>query len=88
MGSRVSTITSKWQITLPEEVRKEIALRIGQRIVWQVEGEKLVGRRVRSVKELAGCLKCDDSNPREAGSSAAFGEAAVERHDRLSRAKP
>ena len=43
MGNIISTITSKWQVTIPEDVRKEIPLKVGQRIVWEVEGGKLVG---------------------------------------------
>jgi len=57
MGNVISTITSKWQITIPEDVRKEIPLKIGQRITWEVEGGKLVGRRILSISELSGCLK-------------------------------
>src|ERR1035438_2673107 len=64
MSSIVSTITSKWQVTIPEVVRKEIPLKIGERIAWEVEGGKLVGRRVCSVSELAGCFKSDASPAR------------------------
>ena len=59
MSNTVSTITSKWQVTIPEDVRKEMPLKIGQRIAWEVEGGKLVGRRVRSISELSGCFKSD-----------------------------
>jgi antitoxin component of MazEF toxin-antitoxin module len=73
---------------IPEDVRKEIALQIGQRIVWEVDGEKLVGRRVRSVKELAGCLKSGEPLTGPRTSPGAFGEAAVARHGRIARQKP
>ena len=88
MSNTVSTVTSKWQVTIPEDVRKEIPLKIGQRIAWEVEGDKLVGRRVRSISELSGCFKPDAAVPIEKNSAKAFGKAAIGRHDRISRQKP
>lgn len=88
MSSTVSTITSKWQVTIPEDVRNEIALKVGQRIVWEVEGDKLVGRRVRSIGELAGAFKPAVSSPKGKSGPGSFAEAALARHDRLSRQKP
>jgi bifunctional DNA-binding transcriptional regulator/antitoxin component of YhaV-PrlF toxin-antitoxin module len=87
MGNTVSTITSKWQITIPEEVRKELPFKVGQRIDWQVEGEKIVGRRVRSVRELSGCLKSDA--PATGGKEAPgeMAKAAIARHERISKQK-
>ncbi len=88
MASITSTITSKWQVTIPEEVRKDLPLRVGQRIAWEVEGEKLVGRRVRSITELAGCLKAGGP-PSDADSDpGAFSKAAVARDERLAPRKP
>jgi bifunctional DNA-binding transcriptional regulator/antitoxin component of YhaV-PrlF toxin-antitoxin module len=89
MSNTVSTITSKWQVTIPEDVRKEIPLKVGQRIAWAVEGDRLVGRRVSLISELAGCFKSDVLPANAAKKSArAFGKAALDRHDRLSRQKP
>lgn len=86
MSNTASTITSKWQVTIPEDVRKDLPLKIGQRIAWEVQGDKLVGRRLRSISELSGCLK---SPPGKAKISAGgFAEAAIARHERISRQKP
>ena len=53
-------ITSKWQVTIPEEIRKEVPnLEIGQRLRWEVVGGILTAKPVRSLTELAGCLKSD-----------------------------
>ena len=53
-------ITSKWQVTIPEEIRKEVpSLEIGQRLRWEVVGGVLTAKPVRSISELAGCLKSD-----------------------------
>jgi bifunctional DNA-binding transcriptional regulator/antitoxin component of YhaV-PrlF toxin-antitoxin module len=85
MSNIVSTITSKWQVTIPEEVRKEITLKVGQRIAWEVDGDKLVGRRVRSISELSGCFKSDAPVNGEADSAKALAKAAIARHDRISK---
>jgi bifunctional DNA-binding transcriptional regulator/antitoxin component of YhaV-PrlF toxin-antitoxin module len=88
MSSIVSTITSKWQVTIPEGVRKEITLKVGQRIAWEVDDGKLVGRRVRSIGELAGCFKSHASPGRGRKAIGDFARAAMGRHDRISRQKP
>jgi bifunctional DNA-binding transcriptional regulator/antitoxin component of YhaV-PrlF toxin-antitoxin module len=88
MSKVISKITSKWQITIPEVVRNELPLEVGQRIAWAVKGDTIVGRRVRSVRELAGSLKGMGSatvHPKTRKS--AFAGAAVERYQRLSKAK-
>ena len=54
-------ITSKWQVTIPEEIRKELpSLEIGQRLRWEVVGGVLTAKPVRGINELAGCLKSED----------------------------
>jgi bifunctional DNA-binding transcriptional regulator/antitoxin component of YhaV-PrlF toxin-antitoxin module len=83
----VSTITSKWQVTIPEDVRKELPFEIGGRIVWEVDGDKLVGRRLRTISELAGCFKSTTASPaRDTHKEAA--KVAIARHMRISRRKP
>lgn len=88
MGNIVSTITSKWQVTIPEDVRKDIPLKVGQRIAWEVEGDKLVGRRIRSISELSGCLKSNAARSKGKGAPGTFAGAALARHDRLREQKP
>ena len=87
MGNTVSTITAKWQVTIPEEVRKDLPLKVGQRIVWEVEGDRIVGRRVRSLSELLGCLKSDAVAPVGKDLPGEFGRAAIARHERISKQK-
>ena len=88
MRNAMSTITSKWQVTIPEEVRKELPFKIGQRIVWEVQGDRIVGRRVRSLSELSGCLKPDAPINGGRNSPAEFAKAAVARHERIAKQKP
>ncbi len=87
MSSAVSTITSKWQVTIPEDVRKDLPFRIGQRIVWEVDGDKLVGRRVRSISELSGCFKSDNALLQGQDVSSELARASIARHDRISKQK-
>jgi bifunctional DNA-binding transcriptional regulator/antitoxin component of YhaV-PrlF toxin-antitoxin module len=87
MSNTVSTITSKWQITIPEVVRKELPFKVGQRIVWEVQGDKIIGQRVRSISELAGCLKADSAGRDGKDASGGFASAAMARHERISKQK-
>ena len=88
MSNMASTITAKWQVTIPGDVRKEIPLKVGQRIVWEVEGDKLVGRRLRSISELSGCFKSIAPVPGKKDSAEALAKAALARHDRIAKQKP
>lgn len=88
MSGIVSTITSKWQVTIPEDVRKELPLKVGQRIAWKIENDKLVGQRVRSISELAGCFKSGVVPSKGKNSPDEFAKAALARHHRISRQKP
>ena len=62
--------------------------KVGQRIAWEIEGDKLVGRRIRSISELAGCLKSDVPPAGGDDERGAFARAAVARHERISKQKP
>lgn len=44
------------QVTIPEEIRRIFPVQAGSRLCWSVEGDTLVARRIRGVKELRGCL--------------------------------
>jgi len=57
MRNSVSTLASKFQITLPEDVRRQWQIEVGDRIQWEVRGEVLVGKQLPSLMDLAGCLK-------------------------------
>lgn len=51
-------ITSKSQVTIPEEIQREMpSLEIGQRLRWEVVGGVITATPVRSASELAGCLE-------------------------------
>jgi antitoxin PrlF len=55
-----STLTSKGQVTIPKEVRDILGLKMGDRLMFKIEGDgKLVVQRVEkgSLDELFGMLR-------------------------------
>ena len=75
------TITSKWQVTIPEQIRKEVpALQIGQRLRWEIVDGVLTAQPVRSIAQLAGCLKSDRSALSRAQEKAALETARGEHY--------
>jgi antitoxin PrlF len=52
-----STLTSKGQTTIPQEVREALGLRPGMRIVFEVSGNTAVLRPHPGVMSLFGALK-------------------------------
>ena len=87
MGSSVSTVTSKFQVTLPEEVREKFHIDIGQKIQWEVQGDVLVGKRLPSLMDLAGCLKSDAPMATDEDLTNAWANAAVARDKRTKHQK-
>ena len=87
MGSSVSTVTSKFQVTLPEDVRKKFHIDIGQKILWEVQGDILVGKRLPSLMDLAGCLKSGKPPATDKDISQAWATAAVARDKRIKNQK-
>ena len=55
----LSTITSKGQTTIPEELRKDLALEPGQRLLWEKVDGKLVATPAGDLMALAGSLLSD-----------------------------
>ncbi len=60
------TLTSKGQVTIPQEVRKQLGLHQGDRIEFQIEVDGSLRLRpvTRSVRELAGILHRPDLQAR------------------------
>ena len=58
-----STLTDKWQTTIPAEVRKALHLKPRQRLIYElVEGAVLVKPQPETLKDLYGFL-ADDKAP-------------------------
>jgi bifunctional DNA-binding transcriptional regulator/antitoxin component of YhaV-PrlF toxin-antitoxin module len=85
MGNAISTITAKGQVTLPVKIRSDLLWKVGSRIEWKIEGNKLVGQRIRTAAELAGCLKEPEAKGPKEKIGSAFGRASIARYRRISR---
>lgn len=46
----MGSITTKGQVTIPKEIREALGLREGDRVIFLIEGEKVVIRKVSSEK--------------------------------------
>lgn len=59
MAVNVSTISTKGQTTIPEELRKELLLEPGDRLIWELVQGCLVATPTCDLMSLAGALKSD-----------------------------
>lgn len=59
MAVNVSTISAKGQTTIPEALRKELALEPGHRLMWELVHGKLIATPTGDLMSLAGLLKSD-----------------------------
>ena len=50
MEVRVGTVTSKGQVTIPKEIRETLGVIEGDKLIFLVEGDKVVLRKVGSEK--------------------------------------
>ena len=59
MSVLTSKVTTKGQATIPEELREQLSIKPGQRLVWEIENGRLIALPARDLMELSGCLKSD-----------------------------
>ena len=54
-----STLTSKGQTTIPQEIREAVGLQTGAKLNWSVtpDGVLIVRAKTQSIESLAGSLK-------------------------------
>jgi len=57
-------VTRKYQVTIPEEVRHKIGVRIGDELLVREEGEKIVLERPIDLEKLAGSWSHIESTER------------------------
>ena len=50
----IATLTAKWQVTIPADVRKNLGLKPRERLSFQGSGEGMVVRPVRDLMDLYG----------------------------------
>ena len=52
-----STLTSKGQTTIPAEIREKLEMKPGDRLLYELQGDKIVVRVHPGVKAVFGMLK-------------------------------
>lgn len=58
----VSVLTKKWQTTIPKEIRNILHLEPNDKILYQVEGQKVVLKPLKgNILELRGSIKTKES---------------------------
>lgn len=50
-------VTRKFQVTIPEEVRKSVGVKIGEELLVKEEGKRIVLEKVADIERLAGAWK-------------------------------
>ncbi len=56
-----STLTERWQTTIPSEVRKALHLKPRQRLIYElVDGAVLIRPQPETLRDLYGCLADDE----------------------------
>jgi antitoxin PrlF len=63
-----STVTSKGQTTIPEKIRKALRIKPGDRLEYEVEGERVIVRVHPGIRSLKGAL------PSKKGKGMSFAE--------------
>jgi len=79
-----SIVTSKGQITVPIEVRKQMGLRIGDQLVFTKvpgTGTYALSRKTRSIKSLIGMFKSNKPAPTIEQIDEAIGEQIAIEND-------
>ena len=79
----VSTLTSKGQVTIPQEVRENLHVDTGDKLSWEIreDGTVLVRKvRQRTVAEMAGLLGKPKKSATIEEMDAAIGDFLREKH--------
>lgn len=76
-----ATLTSKGQITIPKEVREQLGLRVGDKLLFEVEEDTIRLRVLKSrpLGELKGSLPAKHPYPGKEGEREAARRSAVRR---------
>lgn len=89
MKTNVTTVTSKWQTTIPNEIRHHAGIQVGEQLSWTVGSKgELIASRLPKLSDLAGCLGGSPPKQKSAkrkSTHKAMEEAAVRRHKRIAK---
>lgn len=73
----LSTVTTKGQVTIPVDIRSFFHIRPNDRVDFVIEGDRIVLKPVKSLKELRGAVKAKSGS--DAASERATAKASVSR---------
>ncbi len=76
-----STLTDKWQTTIPAEVRKALHLKPRQQLIYELaDGAVVVKPQLDTLKDLHGCLADGRSSASKSGEREAARQARAVRY--------
>jgi len=76
-----STLTDRWQTTIPAEVRAALGLSPRQGLLYEVHGETVIIRpEGESLMDLSGCLKTDQPAGTKSQERSAAKQHVADRH--------
>ena len=58
----LATVTSKGQITIPKTIREAMSISFKDKIDFIIDGDRLVLRRVKTLKDLRGSIPSKSGN--------------------------
>ena len=77
-----STLTDKWQTTIPAEVRKALHLKPRQQLIYELaDGAVLVKPQAETLKDLYGCLADDKPSASKSEEREAVRKARAARYE-------
>ena len=63
--SAIARVSRRYQVVIPREVRKALGIKEGDRVLFEIEGDKIRIRKLRNFLELEGSLKGESLSPEE-----------------------
>ncbi len=63
--SAIARVSRRYQVVIPREVRKALGIKEGDRVLFEIEGDKIRIRKLRNFLELEGSLKGKSLSPEE-----------------------
>ena len=63
--SLIARVSRRYQVVIPKEIRKVLGIKEGDRVVFEIEGDKIRIRKLGNFLELEGSLKGKSLSPKE-----------------------
>ncbi len=63
--SAVARVSRRYQVVIPKEIRKALGIKEGDKVLFEIEGDKIRIRKLINFLELEGSLKGKSLSPKE-----------------------